>query len=133
MDKQKLQDDQLYIIDGQLLGCFLYIISLVASILIILDQRQKALNKEGFLTHSEAQNIALLNKIFILLLVLFFLYLNFKSKQLATNTNQNTKPLELQITASLISLIPALIGLYVIYTSFSDSNLQTAEIENPFA
>ena len=132
MNEQDLQNNQLYIIDGQLIGCFLYIISLVISIIIILDQREKALNNEGFLTSSEAQSIALLNKIFILLLVLLFVYLNYKSKELATDTNQNTDALDLQILASIISIIPALIGLYVVYTSFSDTNLQTAEIENPF-
>lgn len=122
---------QLSIIDGQLVGCILYIISLVVSITIILNQRERALEKEGFLTSEESQTLALLNKIFILALILWFLYLNNKAKDLATNTNQNTSSLELQIIASIISLIPALIGLYVVITDFSNTNLQTAEIENP--
>lgn len=132
MNEQDIQNQQLFIIDGQLIGCFLYILSLVISITIILDQRQKALGKDDFLTSEEAQNISLLNKILIVGLVLWFLYLNNKAKELASNTNQYTSALELQIAASVISLIPALIGLYVVATSFSDSNLQTAEIENPY-
>lgn len=133
MNKQKIQDQQLFIIDNQILGCLLYIASLVISIIIILDQRKKALNKEGFLTNSESQTIALLNKVFILALILWFLYLNYKAKDLAVKTKQDSSALEKQIIASIISIIPALIGIYVVLTNFSNTNLQTAEIENPFS
>lgn len=132
MNRQKIQNQQLFIIDNQILGCLLYIASLVVSIIIILDQRKKALNKEGFLTNSESQTIALLNKIFILALILWFLYLNYKAKDLAKKTGQDSSALEKQIIASIISIIPALIGIYVVLTNFSNTNLQTAEIENPF-
>lgn len=133
MNDQNIQNQQLFIIDGQLIGCILYIISLVVSITNILNQRKRAVGKEGFLTPEESQTLALLNKIFTLLLILWFLYLNYKAKKLSANTNQDTSSLELQIIASIISLVPALIGLYVVITDFSNTNLQTAEIENPFA
>lgn len=133
MNEQNTQSEQLFIIDGQLIGCILYIVSLVVSITIILSQRKRALGKEEFLTPEESQTIALLNKILILALILWFLYLNYKAKNLATDTNQNTSSLELQIISSIISIIPALIGLYVVITDFSNTNLQTAEIENPLA
>ena len=131
MREQESRNEQLTIIDGQLIGCILYIISLVASIIIILNQRKRALEKEEFLTSEESQTIALLNKILILGLVLWFLYLNNRAKNFAANTNQDTSALNLQILASIISLIPALIGLYVVITNFSNTNFQTAEIENP--
>lgn len=133
MNSEDLQNRQLKIIDGQLIGCVLYIISLIASIVIILNQRKVALNKEQFLTGEESQAIALTNKIFILLLIIFFLYLNYESYNLAKDTNQDTSSLELQIIASILSIVVALIGLYVVSTDFQNTNLQTAEIENPFA
>lgn len=133
MDKEELQNRQLKIIDGQLIGCILYIISIIISIIIILNQRKSALNQEQFLTGSESQTISLANKIFILFLVIFFLYLNYESYNLAKDTNQDTSALELQIVGSILSIAVALIGLYVVATNFSNTNLQTAEIENPFA
>lgn len=133
MREQDIRNQQLFILDGQLVGCILYIVSLVISIINILNQRKRALGGEGFLTPEESQTLALLNKIFILALILWFLYLNYKSKDLAASTNQDASALELQIIASFISIIPALIGLYVVVTDFSNTNLQTAEIENPFA
>lgn len=133
MNDQQLQKEQLFIIDGQLIASILYILSFVATIIVIINQRKLALNEKGFLTPEESQIIITLNKIFILLLLLLFIYLNYKSKKLAENTNQDTQSLNLQIIASIISLIPALIGLYVVITDFSATNFQTAEIENPYA
>lgn len=133
MNKEELQNRQLKIIDGQLIGCILYIISIIISIIIILNQRKSALNQEQFLTGSESQTISLANKIFILFLILFFLYLNYESYSLAKDTNQDTSALELQIVGSILSVAVGLIGLYVVATNFSNTNLQTAEIENPFA
>ena len=121
MNEEKLQKEQLFIIDGQLIASILYILSFVAT------------NKKGFLTVEESQIIITLNKIFILLLLLLFVYLNYKSIKLAENTNQNTNSLNLQMISSIISLVPALIGLYVVITDFSATTFQTAEIENPFA
>lgn len=132
MNEQKLQQEQLFIIDGQLIASILYILTLVVTIIIIINQRKIALNKKEFLTSKESQIIILLNKIFILLLLLLFLYLNYKSKKLAEDNNQDTNALRLQIIASIISLVPALIGIYVVITDFSNTNFQTAEIENPF-
>lgn len=130
MNEHESRNQQLSIIDGQLVGCILYIISLVISIIIILNQRKRALRKEEFLTAQESQTLALLNKILILALILWFLYLNNKAKNFAASTNQDTSALNLQIISSIISIIPALIGLYVVITNFSNTNLQTAEIEN---
>ena len=133
MNEEKLQKEQLFIIDGQLIASILYILLFVATIIVIVNQRKLALNEKGFLTVEESQIIITLNKIFILLLLLLFVYLNYKSRKLAENTNQDTNSLNLQIIASIISLVPALIGLYVVITDFSATNFQTAEIENPFA
>ena len=133
MNEEKLQKEQLFIIDGQLIASILYILSFVATIIVIINQRNLALNKKGFLTVEESQIIITLNKIFILLLLLLFVYLNYKSIKLAENTNQNTISLNLQMISSIISLVPALIGLYVVITDFSATTFQTAEIENPFA
>ena len=132
MNEKKLTNQQLFIIDGQLVGCILYILSLIISIIIIANQRKKALKQEEFLTNEESQLIALINKIFIVLLILWFLYLNYKSYQLAKDTNQSTTSLKSQIFASFLSLTASLITLYVVATDFNNTNFQTAEIENSF-
>lgn len=130
MSQKEKINQQLFIIDGQLIGAILYIVSIIVSIIIILDQRRAVLNNERILTNSEAQTLALANKIFIFFLILWFLYLNYKSYEFSQSTNQDTSALRLQIFSSFLAVIGGLIGIYVVYTNFQNTNLQTAEIEN---
>lgn len=118
------------IIDGQLLNSILSIIGIILGIIINLDQKEKANNLDGFLSNNESQKIALLIKIIFLFVVIYSLYLNYESLNLNKSTNQDTKSIELQIKGSYLSIIVALIGLYVVLTNYGDSNFQTAEIEN---
>lgn len=131
MNQENQISQQLFIIDGQLVGAILYIISLIISIIIVLDQRKSTLNQERILTNSEAQSLSLANKIFLFLLVIWFLYLNYKSYNFSKDTNQDTSALKLQIFSSYLGVIGAIIGIYVVATNFQNTNLQTAEIENP--
>ncbi len=129
---KNLQDMKNSIIDGQLLNSILSILPLIIGIVIILDQKEKANKKDGFLTNKESQNLALLAKVIFVFIVLHSIELNYESYDLAKETNQNTSSLQLQIGSSYLSLIVALIGLYVVLTNYSDSSFQPAEIENSY-
>ena len=129
---KNLQDMKNSIIDGQLLNSILSILPLIIGIVIILDQKEKANKKDGFLTNQESQNLALLAKVIFVFIVLHSIELNYESYDLAKETNQNTSSLQLQIGSSYLSLIVALIGLYVVLTNYSDSSFQPAEIENSY-
>lgn len=129
---KNLQEMKNSIIDGQLLNSILSILPLIIGIVIILDQKEKANKKDGFLTNKESQNLALLAKVIFVFIVLHSIELNYESYDLAKETNQNTSSLQLQIGSSYLSLIVALIGLYVVLTNYSDSSFQPAEIENSY-
>lgn len=120
------------IIDGQLLNSILSIVGIILGIIIILDQKEKANGKYGFLNDRQSQNIALLTKIIFVFVVFYSLQLNYESYQLAELTNQDTSSLELQIGASYLSIAVSIIGLYVVLTNYNDTNFQTAETENNF-
>ena len=127
-----LVDRKNKIINGQLLNSILSIIGIILGIIIILDQKEKANNQDGFLSNTESQKIALLTKIIFLFIVIYSLYLNYESLNLNKSTNQDTESIELQIKGSYLSIIVALIGLYVVLTNYGDTNFQTAEIENNY-
>ena len=128
----ELRNKKNYIINGQLFNSIFSIVGIILGIIIILDQKEKATGKNGFLDGDESQNLALLTKIIFVIVVFYSLYLNYESYDLAVVTNQDTSSLELQIGASYLSIIVALIGLYVVLTNYNDTNLQTSEIENNF-
>lgn len=131
MDNE-LKNIKNYIINGQLLNSILSIVGIILGIIIILDQKEKANGKDGFLNNNDSQNLALLTKLIFIFVVFYSLYLNYQSYNLAEITNQDTSSLKLQIGASYLSIAVAVIGLYVVLTNYNDTNFQTAEVENNF-
>lgn len=130
--EQVLRDKKNSILNGQLLTSMSSIIAIILGIVIIIDQKEKANDKDGFLTDNESQTIALITKLIFLFVVIYSLSLNYESLNLSKATNQDTSSLELQIKASYLSIIVALVGLYVVITNYNDSSFQPSEIENNF-
>lgn len=128
----ELKNKKNSIIDGQLLNSILSIVGIILGIIIIIDQKEKANGKEGFLNNSQSQNMALLTKIIFVVVVFHSLKLNYESYYLSKVTNQDTSSLKLQIGASYLSIATSVIGLYVVLTNYSNTNFQTSEIENNF-
>lgn len=130
--EQALRNKKNSILNGQLTTSISSIIGVILGIIIIIDQKEKANGKDGFLTNDESQTIALITKLIFLFVVLYSLSLNYESLNLSKITNQDTSSLELQIKASYLSIIVALVGLYVVITNYNDSSFQPSEIENNF-
>ena len=130
--EQVLRNKKNSILNGQLTTSISSIIGVILGIVIIIDQKEKANGKDGFLTNDESQNIALITKLIFLFVVIYSLSLNYESLNLSKITNQDTSSLELQIKASYLSIIVALVGLYVVITNYNDSSFQPSEIENNF-
>lgn len=130
--EQVLRNKKNSILNGQLITSISSIIGVILGIIIIIDQKEKANGKDGFLTNDESQNIALITKLIFLFVVIYSLSLNYESLDLSKATNQDTSSLELQIKASYLSIIVALVGLYVVITNYNDSSFQPSEIENNF-
>ena len=130
--EQVLRNKKNSILNGQLITSISSIIGVILGIVIIIDQKEKANGKDGFLTNDESQNIALITKLIFLFVVIYSLSLNYESLDLSKATNQDTSSLELQIKASYLSIIVALVGLYVVITNYNDSSFQPSEIENNF-
>ncbi len=139
MEKENLQNRQLFIIDGQGIGTLLYVISIGIALVVIWNQRKKALNQEEILTEQESKILTLGSRILIVLLVLWFLFLDWKSYELAADSGQDTSSLKIQIFASFLDVVTAFLTLYVVFTDFKNTNFSTvqtqsqidSEIENP--
>lgn len=130
MKQDQNTSDQLYIINGQLIESILYLISVIVSIVVIIDQKKSLQNEERFLGNYNSKVITLINRLFLFLLAIWSIYLAYKSYEFAKNTNQSTSSLKLQIFASFLAIIGAIIELYVVATDFQNTNFQIADIEN---
>ena len=72
---------------------------------------------------------AVFNRLFVVGLVLTFLYVNYKDLETAKKGKKDLTPFSLQLTASELSLLSAVIVLYVVITSGQYSIV--SGIENP--
>lgn len=98
----------------QMITTSIYIISLFVSLILTYDEYLKQNNKKIF-SEKKAYKIALTNRFVILILTLSYLYINFANKNRAKENNENLRFFNLQLNASVLSLIASIIALYVVF------------------
>ena len=114
-------------IDIQFYTLFLSLISIVISLILTYNQRLIEKNKKTILSDTNSYKLSLFNRILILSIALIFLYVNYKQFKSSNNENQK-KRRTLQIDASILTIIAAIISLYVVYNSKKEA---IANIQNP--
>ena len=128
-------NEEIKLVNGQLIATSLFIISLIVSLIITYNEKLGKENKEPFLTNKESINIALLNRIVLLILGGYFVYDAFRRKILAEENanNKNNKFNELtsnlQITASWFAFISSVIILFIIILNYNNLNFDISGTE----
>lgn len=126
-----MKNEEVKSLDYQIIATILYLGSLTLSLLITYNQRQELLNKKRLFTNKQANNYSIFNRYLVLILSLAFLFINYRDKNIAKKYGKDLKFLDLQISASQLSIISALIVLYVVLESQGENyNIITA-VENP--
>ena len=105
------------IIDIQIVATILFIVSLTISLVLTYNDKYKTKYGKGFFNNETNYKISVLNRILVVILSFVFLYVNYSNKEIAKNKGQKTKPFQLQIMASELSILAALIVTYVFINS----------------
>lgn len=100
----------------QMITTMVYIICLFVSLSLTYDEYLKRNNNKLF-DNKTSTRIATINRIIILILTLSYLYINFSNREIAKSNNSDLKFFNLQLNASFLSLISAIIVLYVVVKS----------------
>lgn len=107
----------------------LFIITIIISIYLTYENRQDLLNKKRILNKKDDQYILLFNRLLVLIIVLIILYDNIEGYEIAKEKNKDLKPFKIQIFASVLTVITALLILYVVFYNWDNNSL--SDIENP--
>lgn len=128
MSERDYQESNLLAI--QLYTLIFSLVSVLISMVVTYNQKLSVEKKEVLFESKKARNISLFNRILITGIALVFLYVNFKQYILdkETNNNREIKNDKLQIAASLLTIVAAIITVYVVYTSSTET---ITDIENP--
>ncbi len=117
--------EKLKIIDAQLSISFGFILTVVISILINYDVKQKILNKKRIFTDDQKRYINLINRIIFSLIVIYSLYISYL--QYETKKESNPDPYIHQIYANWLNVIAALIFLYIIYETWNEEGISNTQ------
>lgn len=121
-------EEKIKVLDLQMLASSVFIITVLISIFITYNEEHFLRYNERILEASKAATVVKINRIVVLIVILCFLYVNYKTREFDERNGRNTTPDQLEIVASYCSLIGALIILYVVFKYSEDSITIT---ENP--
>ena len=122
------KDEFLYFQELATLG---FILALFISFTLTYDKRMSLEGKKRLYTSKEAQNLALFQTILVFIVALTFLYINSKQYKLAKlSNNKDQNDIFLQIETSFLSIISAVIGLYIVFKNYKNSNLTISETDD---
>lgn len=107
----------------------LFIITIIISIYLTYENKQDLLNRKRILNKKDDQYILLFNRLLVLIIVLIILYDNIEGYEIAKEKNKDLKPFKIQIFASVLTVITALLILYVVFYNWDNNSL--SDIENP--
>lgn len=123
MDKEEIRN-----VNIQFYTLFFSLLSIIISIILTYNDKLSTEEKTSFLGKKTNYNLTLFNRILILTIAIAFLYVNYKSYMNAKTKEKKLKSYELQILASLFTLIAASISLYVVSVLTKET---LADLENP--
>lgn len=120
---------EIKLLNIQLLTSLTVIITIIISILLTYNQKQDIQSKKTLFTKKQTHNISYINRLTILITSSIFLYINYKLYKISKKEGEDLLVYHLQITASILSTIAALIVFYVV--SIEPSGDDISDIENP--
>ena len=113
-----INDIKLNINKGQIIALFLFIIVLFISLLLSYNERLSLKNKEPLFDSREVLLIAIINRIIVVLLSLYFVYTSIIINNLDNKNN-------IQVLTSILAFLASLIGLYDLIRNYQQLNQRT--------
>ena len=125
----KNRQEEINLLNIQLLTSLAVIITVSISLLLTYNQKQDIQNKKTIFTKKQTHNISYLNRLTILITAIIFLIINYKLYLISKKEGEDLKVYYLQILASILSTLAALIVFYVV--TIEPSGDEISDIENP--
>lgn len=125
----KNKEEEINLLNIQLITSLIVIITVLLSLVLTYNQKLDIQNKKTLFTKKQTHNISYLNRLIILITALIFLFINYKLYLISKKEGEDLLVYHLQIIASILSIIAALIVFYVVSIEPTGENI--SDIENP--
>ena len=123
------EEKEIIAIYVQIIGSAISIIEIIVSILLLYNEKLEIKGEKTLFNAEQTQKISVFNRTFILVTAIIFLIINYALYKISKEQGENLKPYELQIVASYLTIIAAIITLYIELNPTKEG--QVADVENP--
>jgi len=123
-----MNSKEIQILDLDIKTAILFVISIFVSIFLTIEKKRELEGKKRILSKKNDQYISLINRLFVLGIVLVILYDNYLSYQVTKEKNEDPKLNIYQIVASIFGVLSAIIILYVTINSFDNQDFSLENI-----
>ena len=118
-----INEEKIKYINLQLIATTGFIIALVVSFTLSVDKRESLRNGNRLYNDKEAQKISLMQTILVFIVALLFLYITYNQYKISHKYHETDEnDLLLQSKTAILSIIAALIGLYIVIKNYNKNN-----------
>ncbi len=115
--------DNTTVIDIQLIATLLSILSFSFAFILLYNQKLLEEDKDPLFSKQDTLNYVALNRLFVLVIVFLFLGANALHLKIDKEKGEDLTFDYLDILSSILTLIVALLAIYMAYQALKDSNL----------
>ena len=113
----------------QIIVSAISVIEIIVSILLLYNEKLELKGEKTLFNAEQTQKISIFNRTFILVTAVVFLIVNYVLYNISKEQGENLKPYRLQIVASYLTIIAAVITLYIVLNPTNGG--QVVDVENP--
>ena len=119
-----INEEKIKYINLQLIATTGFIIALVVSFTLSVDKRESLRNGNRLYNDKEAQKISLMQTILVFIVALLFLYITYNQYKISHKYHETDEnDLLLQSKTAILSIIAALIGLYIVIKNYNKKGI----------
>lgn len=126
--KQKNIEEEINVLYIQIILSSIFLLNISFSIFSTYNEIYNLKYGKRIISSEKISKLTKINRIVGLIILLGFLYVNYKTKEFDKERNRNTKPDDLSIISSYFSIIAGLITLYIVFKYGEDALISG---ENP--
>lgn len=120
-----MNDKENILLDIQIWATVGFVLASLISIVLTYNQKLDKTKQKGFLSKSQERDLIIFNRLFSLLLVSIFLYVNYESLIIAKAKNKKLSTEIEQVIAGILTLIAALFAMDVSFKDLKKDNLSS--------
>jgi membrane protease YdiL (CAAX protease family) len=123
-----VNEDSIRLGKGELVAAIALLISVAFSITLLYDSIKKDEHEKGLYTNNEAYQFLIIYRIVLVVIFGYLTYNNYQDLKIGEKENQDLRPLVLDLLASAVAVVGALIFLYADYKYYwIQNNPESAE------